>query len=149
MIFYLSRLDKILPWGMVAHTNRNGDVVFPDWISGACILIKKEVFGKVGLFDEHYFMGIEDIDFCYRVRLASYGIMHIPRIKILHYHQYTSKKLNKKSMIIRTENRSLKYFYRKFYPKAMIRYYIFSFLVGAKNALQGLKIYYENHFTNK
>lgn len=151
MIFYLSRLDKILPWGMAVYPEKSSkpQLKKPDWISGACLLIKKEVFDKIGLFDEHYFMGIEDIDFCYRVRLSGYVVVYFSAVTITHYHQYSSKKFHKKLSVIRAENQSLKYFYRKFYPKAKIRYYIFSFFVGAKDALQSLKIYYENHFTNK
>lgn len=151
MIFYLSRLDKILPWGMVIYPKESAkpQLKKPDWISGACLLIKKEVFDKIGLFDKHYFMGIEDIDFCYRVRLSGYVVVYFPAVTVTHYHQYSSNKFHKKLSVICAENQSLKYFYRKFYPKAKIRYYIFSFFVGAKDALQSLKIYYENHFTNK
>ena len=36
-------------------------------VSGGAVLIKKEVFEKIGLFDEEYFMYYEDLDFCYRV----------------------------------------------------------------------------------
>lgn len=147
-LLYLFCLDKWLPWGMTVYqnsafwiptfagmTSRN-----PDWISGACLLIKKQVFDKVGLLDENYFMGIEDIDFCYRVKLVGYKIMHISRIKILHYHQYTSKKLNKRLAIIKTENDSLRYFYKKFYPGVIIRRFIFNALTDCKKAIQSLKI---------
>lgn len=157
MIFYLLRLDKIFPWGMVVYPNSAswisafGGMTMrnSDWVSGACILIKKQIFDKVGLFDENYFMGVEDIDFCYRVRLAGYKIMYIPQIKILHYHQYTSKKLSKKLAIIKVVNNSLMYFYRKFHPGSFLRYYVFVFLTGIKNIIQCLKIHYENHSSNK
>lgn len=145
-ILYLTRLDKILSWGMVVYKKESGRILSRDWVSGACMLMRKTVFDRVGLFDENYFMGIEDIDFCYRARQAGLGILYVSEVSVLHYHQYTSKKIHKKALIIDTENRSLKYFYKKFYPKARLRYYLFSGLIGLKKNIQRLKSWGESKF---
>lgn len=144
-ILYVLRIDRILPWGMVVYRvssklAKNSHIIFPDWTSAACLLVRRNVLDRVGLLDEHYFMGIEDIDFCYRIRQAGYAIAYAPTIQVSHYHQYTSKKLHKKLFIIATENQSLKYFYKKFYPHAVIRYYLFSALVGLKENIQRVKV---------
>jgi GT2 family glycosyltransferase len=41
-------------------------------VSGCVMLIAREVFERVGLFDEKYFFGFEDIDFCLRARAAGF-----------------------------------------------------------------------------
>ncbi len=55
-----------------------------DRIEGSCMLIKKEVFSKVGLLDPKYFLYWEDTDFCIRVREAGYTVVCVPRAKIWH-----------------------------------------------------------------
>ncbi len=55
-----------------------------DFATGACMLVKKEVFDKIGLFDEKYFLYLEDMDFCVRAKKAGFKIMFTPRAKIWH-----------------------------------------------------------------
>lgn len=42
-----------------------------DFLSGCCLLIKTEVFKKIGFFDQSYFLYYEDVDFCYRASKAN------------------------------------------------------------------------------
>jgi GT2 family glycosyltransferase len=55
-----------------------------DWVSGCCMLIKREVFGKIGLLDADYFNNYEDVDFCVRAKKAGYKIVIVPEAKIYH-----------------------------------------------------------------
>lgn len=54
------------------------------FITGCCMLIAAEVFKKIGLFDEDYFLYNEDLDFCYRCRKAGIKLAVNPRAEILH-----------------------------------------------------------------
>lgn len=62
-----------------------------DWVSGAFFLVKKDVFFKLGGFNERYFMYIEEIDFCYRAKKAGYKIYYNPKAEIIHYDMGKSK----------------------------------------------------------
>lgn len=53
-------------------------------ISGACMMVRREAFDKVGLLDEDYFMYGEDIDLSYRILKAGYENWYLP-CQILHY----------------------------------------------------------------
>lgn len=55
-----------------------------DFISGACMLIKREVIEKVGLFDEKYFLYFEDCDFQKRVSDAGFKRYYNGRVAIYH-----------------------------------------------------------------
>ncbi|MDD5172640.1 MAG: glycosyltransferase family 2 protein [Patescibacteria group bacterium] len=61
-----------------------------DWLIGASLMIKKEVFEKVGLFDERYFAYFEDVDFCRRVREAGFKVIYFPQTQMIHFHQRLS-----------------------------------------------------------
>jgi len=51
---------------------------------GAALAIKREVFQRVGGFDESFFLDYEDIDLCWRLRLAGYKIMYEPKSRVYH-----------------------------------------------------------------
>ncbi|HEV2339171.1 MAG TPA: glycosyltransferase family 2 protein [Patescibacteria group bacterium] len=58
--------------------------------SGCCMLIKKEVLKKVGLFDERYFLYYEDADLCERVQRAGYSMMYAPKAVMWHINAASS-----------------------------------------------------------
>ncbi len=55
-----------------------------DFYSSWCTLIKRGVFERVGLLDEKFFFGWEDIDFCMRAKKAGFKIVYVPASKIWH-----------------------------------------------------------------
>jgi GT2 family glycosyltransferase len=55
-----------------------------DFLSGCCLLIKREVIEKIGLLDSDYFMYYEDVDFCLRVKEQGYKILYVPGSIIWH-----------------------------------------------------------------
>jgi GT2 family glycosyltransferase len=55
-----------------------------DWVSGACVLVRRGDAESVGLFDERYFMYIEDVDFCAALRARGRAILFEPRAVVTH-----------------------------------------------------------------
>ena len=55
-----------------------------DKVDGACILIKRNVFEKVGLIDSDYYMYWEETDFCQRAKKKGYKVVYVPAAKIWH-----------------------------------------------------------------
>ncbi len=59
-------------------------------VCGGNMLVKREVIEAVGAFDERFFVYYEDIDLCYRARLAGFRVRYFPWPPIIHYHAQTS-----------------------------------------------------------
>lgn len=55
-----------------------------DFITGALLITRADVLKKAGIFDDKYFMYLEDVDLCHRIRLAGYRIVFDPLIKMWH-----------------------------------------------------------------
>ncbi len=55
-----------------------------DFVTGALLITRADVLKKVGLFDDKYFMYLEDVDLSHRIRLAGYHILFDPKIQIWH-----------------------------------------------------------------
>ena len=55
-----------------------------DWLSGAAMLLSQRALTRVGLFDEHYFFAIEDVDLCQRMHRAGYRVVYEPRAVVTH-----------------------------------------------------------------
>jgi len=56
----------------------------PEWVSGACVLLKRDVLDRLGGFDEGFFLYCEDIDLCRRVRDAGFEIRFEPGAVAIH-----------------------------------------------------------------
>lgn len=59
---------------------------------GACMLIRRAVINKVGLFDEAFVSYFEESDFCWRVWLAGFKVLYYPKAKIYHKVGFTIRR---------------------------------------------------------
>ncbi len=57
---------------------------WPDWVTGACLLIRRADLEAAGLFDERYFLYNEDVDLCAAVRARGRRILFTPAAEITH-----------------------------------------------------------------
>jgi GT2 family glycosyltransferase len=55
------------------------------WVTGCCLLVRKECLEQVGGFDEDYFLYYEDVDFCRRARLYGWSVRYEPRWRVVHH----------------------------------------------------------------
>ncbi len=83
-----------------------------DWVSGAALIIRKDIFKRVSGFDEKFFMYFEDIDLCRRVKDFGYKIIVFSEIAVIHL---GGKSLNKFSKRKEYYYKSQNYFYKKYY----------------------------------
>ena len=70
-----------------------------DFISGCAMMIKKEVFEKIGFFDERFFLYYEDVDFCLRTKKAGFKSVLIPKAVVDHHYQKSISKQKTKSIL--------------------------------------------------
>ncbi|EKD58953.1 MAG: glycosyl transferase family protein [uncultured bacterium] len=66
-----------------------------EYLSGCSMLIKKDVFKKIGLFDERYFLYYEDADLSLRANRAGFKLLIVPEAKIKHLEQSCTKNSSK------------------------------------------------------
>ncbi len=83
-------LTRLLPGTRMARRNVRTDIepsaggVEVDWVSGACMLVRREALAAVGGFDERYFLYWEDADLCRRLRGRGYTVRYVPTARMIH-----------------------------------------------------------------
>jgi N-acetylglucosaminyl-diphospho-decaprenol L-rhamnosyltransferase len=55
-----------------------------EWISGSAMLLRREALDEVGAFDEGYYMYVEDVDLCTRLRSAGWKVLFSPEVEVVH-----------------------------------------------------------------
>ncbi len=56
----------------------------PDWVSSACMLVRREALKQVGPMDERYFCYMDDVDLCRRLRAAGWTVWYLPSAEAIH-----------------------------------------------------------------
>ena len=55
-----------------------------DWVSGACMLVRRQVFEQVGEMDEQYFLYFEEVDYCRRAKSAMWQVWYVAEAIVVH-----------------------------------------------------------------
>ncbi len=111
-------------WGLTRSTPNSVKEV--DWVSGACILTRKDYLNKINGFDENIFMYMDEIDLLYRAKKKGYRVFFYPEAHFIHLgsassdeKSYSILKIERKSTPIIRVFEGLIWFYKKHFPQSL------------------------------
>jgi N-acetylglucosaminyl-diphospho-decaprenol L-rhamnosyltransferase len=83
---FLHRVFPEAPWvdELVRESAAYAEPGSPDWVSGACMLVRRSALEDLGGFDDGFFMYCEDIDLCRRLREAGHDLLFEPAAAVVH-----------------------------------------------------------------
>lgn len=73
------------------------NIVSVDWMSGACLMLRRETIEKTGLMDEKYFIYADDIEWGKRMKQEGFLLHYLPWLHVLHYHGITFDQIYKRT----------------------------------------------------
>jgi GT2 family glycosyltransferase len=85
-----------------------------DWLSGACLLVRRAAIGTVGPMDEAFFMFNEDVDWCRRMKLAGHEVVYVPDAVIVHHVGASRRKVA--ARVIYGRHRGMIHYFHKHHP---------------------------------
>ncbi len=116
-VFILLKIHHLLPHSKTMYKYLVQDFDYErleeaDQVMGAFMMIRREVFDKIGLMDENFWLWFEEVDFCKRAKDAGWKILYTPEAKIIHLYGQSFKQtlsVQKQKVL----NRSLSYYFKK------------------------------------
>jgi hypothetical protein len=87
----------------------------PDWVSGACLLVRRADAVAAGLLDDRYFLYAEDVDFCAALRANGRRILFTPETQVVHLKGASGRRRPAETQ--RAYRRSQLAFYAKHHPR--------------------------------
>ncbi|MCK4326613.1 glycosyltransferase family 2 protein [bacterium] len=93
-----------------------------DWVSGACMMVRRQALDNIGLLDERFFMYCEDVDLCYRMKEQGWKVYYLPEVRITHCIGESSQSIGCRSII--EHHKSMFQFYKKHYKRNFFLDYI-------------------------
>ncbi len=141
-------LHRLMGWpryGTRRDYTKPADV---DEVSGAAILIRRQVIDQIGVLDEGYTWGYEDVDFCLRARRAGWRVRYVPDARVVH--QWGgSQRLAPAPTIVKAIAGRRRYFQKHYgrlsaalvmaatFVSHLLRFVVFSFLGIGSKVLRG------------
>jgi len=104
---YLDLITGLADGAYLRHANKISDVTF---MSGCCMLIHKNIWHKIGDFDEKYFLYYEDVDLCLRMTNHHVKMLYVPETWV--YHKVGFRGMRKHEVYYMMRNQL--YFMKKF-----------------------------------
>lgn len=87
------RLDKYFTSVNLQHSALPNDVEVIDAVSGSAMMVRRTTFDEIEGMDEGYFLHVEDLDFCRRVREAGQQVMFTPNVSLFHCQGVSTNKV--------------------------------------------------------
>ena len=88
-----------------------------DWVSGSSMLLRRAALDHVGLFDEGFFMYVEDLDLCTRMRQAKWDVWFTPELEVTHIGGTATR--GKRRMTLEHSRSMYRYFVKHRSPGAL------------------------------
>jgi hypothetical protein len=107
---YDRRLGPVVAWVGRQVRRRH----YPDWVSGACLIVRRADAMAAGLLDERYFLYAEDVDFCASLRALGRRILFTPDAEVVHLRGASGR--SRQDETARAYRRSQVAFYEKHHP---------------------------------
>lgn len=105
-------------WGTAALFSDSTLPTTVEMVSGACLMLRRDVFQRVGGFSSDYFMYGEDVDLCRKVWKAGWRIYYLPTASIIHYGGQSTKRKPESSFSTLVMQESMDIYMRKFHGRA-------------------------------
>lgn len=102
-LFNLTGFQRAVFRSEKTKAGNQDNILFPDWISGSVLLMRRETFLKLNGFDEDFWMYYEDVDLCRRVRNNNLSVVFCGNISIEHNHGGSSRINLKTASLTKTE----------------------------------------------
>jgi N-acetylglucosaminyl-diphospho-decaprenol L-rhamnosyltransferase len=80
-----------------------------DWVTGACLMARREAIEEVGLLDEGFFMYSEELDWCRRFKAQGWKIVYLPTARVIHHGAQSSEQV-KSFQHIQFQRSKIRYF---------------------------------------
>jgi len=77
-------IDKGSEGALAWLRNETSREAFVDWVTGACLLVRRRDAESAGLLDERFFLYTEDVDFCHSIRMLGRKILFTPVATVTH-----------------------------------------------------------------
>lgn len=101
-----ARFPRSALWGMAPLFSPDKKPVPVDMISGACLMIRRDVFDRIAGFSSDYFMYSEDVDICKKALGAGWKSYYLPTASIIHLNgQSTKKQFSYFSTVVQRQSR--------------------------------------------
>lgn len=111
----------------------HNDVREVDWLSGACLLARREAVKDVGMLDEQFFWGSEDVDWAYRMHRKGWKVVYFPEVRVVHAVGASTDQVVA-ATVVRT-HRSMLRLYRKHFCRWPLAWVLVAVGVWARAAL--------------
>ena len=98
-----------------------------DWVSGACLAVRRNVLEEIGVLDGQFFMYFEDADLCRRSREAGQPVYYLPQVEVLHFTGVSSRS---RARSIWRLHKSAFLYHRKHDPYGPMGFYSAMVLLG-------------------
>jgi GT2 family glycosyltransferase len=104
-----------------------------DWVSGACLMVRREAIDRVGLMDEAFFMFNEDVDWCRRMRTAGWAVCYVPDAVVIHDVGASRRKVQ--ARVIYARHLGMIHYFHKHHPTHPLVSFLADTLILARAGL--------------